>query len=491
MATTNKYNVEFDDSLLDYDGWKKPRYEGSKLTGAQTNQFTEGDITYGKNAVVSNKQACLFIGNTLIGQGEQDDVVELEYHSYAQINRLLLIDTETDDVTIVERSAENKEAFNRFITSNLPEGGSCNFKLLDFSIQTNLKQDYNIKYNRGLFMRIYTYTPNTDGHEDFVFGGTNVSKKSPSAGSQNLTGSEFKGENGMFGVGLIFQVTSGGSTIFQSGSLYQSASKGEPGIHTQTPFPSELSEYTDAQVIDGIDNFVPTGTTSPRNAFATPSSVTLQQFYNEWVFHDILEGNNNYFVTFEKGGKSPQNNKLESIGTNEITHPQVNSSYNPALNTAFTNFLEPIEKTSMNSNDIINRNHGRLATTSLRGNRFFQARFQTGNSSAGVSIAQTKTLTISASKSYNAVSLQPISAKYEAAFYYPFTHYQLSVLRESPTVILDIDKETEVFIGIGEKGFVIVSNLLQQSVRDNIDFYLEKAGLIEKTTLRKTPKRGL
>jgi len=487
MAIDNKYIVEFDDSVLDYDGWKKPRYEGSKLTGAQTNQFTEGDITYGKNAVVSNKQACLFIGNTLIGQGEQDDVVELEYHSYAQINRLLLIDTETDDVTIVERSAENKEAFNRFITSNLPEGGSCNFKLLDFSIQTNLKQDYNIKYNRGLFMRIYTYTPNTDGHEDFVFGGTNISKKSPSAGSQNLIGTSTEGEPGMFGVGLIFQVGSS----FQSASLYQSASKGEPGIHTQTPFPSELSEYTDAQVINGIDTFVPTGTTSPRDEFATPSSVTLQQFYNEWVFQDILEGNNNYFVTFEKGGKSPQNNKLESIGTTEITHPQVNSSYNPNVNNSQTNFLEPTELTGMNSNDQINRNHGRLATTSLRGNRFFQARFQAGNSAAGVSIAPTKILTISASKSYNAVSLTTATARYDAAFYYPFTHYQLSVLRESPTVILDVDKETELFNGIGERGFVIVSNLLEQSIRDNIDFYLEKAGLIEKTTLTKTPKRGL
>ena len=79
---------------------------------------------------------------------------------------------------------------------------------------------------------------------------------------------------------------------------------------------------------------------------------------------------------------------------------------------------------------------------------------------------------------------------YECAYFYPFSSYQLSVLRDEPTVILNLRKESECFNGIGERGFVVVPQETHKRVRDNLDFYLEKAGLLDKTTKTKAPKRG-
>ena len=77
-----------------------------------------------------------------------------------------------------------------------------------------------------------------------------------------------------------------------------------------------------------------------------------------------------------------------------------------------------------------------------------------------------------------------------AAYFYPFSSHQLSVLREEPTVIIDLAKESELYNGVGEKGFVIVPQETDIKLRDNIEYYLEKAGLIEKTTTTKAPRKG-
>ena len=177
MAINEEYSVEFDDALLDLIGWKNPRYNGSKLTGQKINEFNTGDISYGKNPVVEREQEVIFVGNTVIGTAENPKVITLEDHSFLEINKIIVVNPD-ETINIIERTAENSEAFNRFITGNLLEGDKVNFRLLDFSTQTNLKQDYFVKFNRGLLMKIYTYTPTLDPFvNDGVFGGIGVSMK--------------------------------------------------------------------------------------------------------------------------------------------------------------------------------------------------------------------------------------------------------------------------------------------------------------------------
>ena len=64
----------------------------------------------------------------------------------------------------------------------------------------------------------------------------------------------------------------------------------------------------------------------------------------------------------------------------------------------------------------------------------------------------------------------------------------MSFLDKSPTVILDIDKEAELFDGSGEKGLLLIPEHLEIGIKDNIDFYLRKAGIIERRTIKAPPR---
>lgn len=174
MTVTKSFNVEFDDALLELDGWKKPRYEGSKLTSAEINKYTAGDITYGLNPVVESKTTALYIG-TNIDTGDvsltDNPLTEIKNHSYVTIDKILLINNETDEIEVISKENMGDVAFNRLITEDFPEGSEVNTKLLDISVGHKLKNKHFVKFNQGLLMKVYAYTANTGGFEDGVFGG--------------------------------------------------------------------------------------------------------------------------------------------------------------------------------------------------------------------------------------------------------------------------------------------------------------------------------
>jgi len=218
------YNVEFDDALLDLEGWKNPRYNGSKLTGAKINQFNQGDTSYGLNPVIENKTACIFLGKDIDEGNSLDKAIpltEIMNHSYLTIDKILFINTETDDVEIVARENMDERAFNRLVSENFPEGSSAVVKSLEDQ-KNKLKPRHFVKFNQGQLMKVYSYTANTDGYDDGVFGGHEIY--------------EHKGENkstvsgsGLFGYG---------QSAFLSSSLFDTES-----IQFTTLFPAELSFY--------------------------------------------------------------------------------------------------------------------------------------------------------------------------------------------------------------------------------------------------------
>lgn len=235
------YDVEFDDSLLDQVGWKNPRYNGSKLTGTAINKYTAGDITYGLNPVIENKVVALYIGSTLIGaDGEEEAYTEITNHSYAAIEKILLINLSDDSVQIIDRQNTNPVAFRRFVDRDLPEGSVINFQLLDNSIENALKPKHAIKFNRGSLQKIYAYTANTGGFEDGVFGGFG---SRPQAGTfvDNLDvstlGGGTSGLKGMFGYGSMFINSNDNGPV--SASLFNTSS-----IQFVSSLPSELSIYS-------------------------------------------------------------------------------------------------------------------------------------------------------------------------------------------------------------------------------------------------------
>ena len=71
--------------------------------------------------------------------------------------------------------------------------------------------------------------------------------------------------------------------------------------------------------------------------------------------------------------------------------------------------------------------------------------------------------------------------------------YEISFLDKDHTLITDIDKDAELFNGIGGQGAVLIPEHTHTTVKNNLYYYLEKAGLIDRTTVKKviSPKFGI
>tara|TARA_R110000851_G_scaffold110538_1_gene233342 strand:- start:56 stop:2671 length:2616 start_codon:yes stop_codon:yes gene_type:complete len=66
--------------------------------------------------------------------------------------------------------------------------------------------------------------------------------------------------------------------------------------------------------------------------------------------------------------------------------------------------------------------------------------------------------------------------------------YELSFLDKDHTLIADIDKDAELFDGIGGQGAVLIPEHTHEAIKINLYYYLEKAGMIERTTKKKRIK---
>ena len=221
------------------------------------------------------------------------------------------------------------------------------------------------------------------------------------------------------------------------------------------------------------------------------STSSLKEFYDDVVYWEITKNTNKFFVTFERGQYATQNNKQESIGTMEITHPKVDLNSGSGItdsaslggsrnNVPFNTFFQNDEDTTVDDMQHQGYN-GFVCLTELRGTRFFQT---TLTSSQAVN----RTYTYEIHNTDD--TTETVTRDVVASYFYPFSNYQLSVLRESPTLILDLDLDSELPSYAGVKGFAVIPNESSNKIKDNFEYYLEKAGLLTKTVKFKSPKKG-
>ena len=224
------------------------------------------------------------------------------------------------------------------------------------------------------------------------------------------------------------------------------------------------------------------------NFFVLQQSSSLKAFYDDIVYYEIAADRNKFFVTFMKGLYSLPNNKMESIATAEINYPKV-SNATSSLNNYTTNragarydaFLQEDEITDTVQSE---PNNGFITATEIRGTRGFQSTITS-------SLSTTRSFHYELHDGATPTSSFSASRTYDCAYFYPFSSYQLSVLRDEPTVIINLAKESECFNGIGEKGFVMVPEQTHKKVRDNLEFYLQKSGLLsERGNATKAPPKG-
>tara|TARA_R110001592_G_scaffold196025_4_gene443742 strand:+ start:6569 stop:9061 length:2493 start_codon:yes stop_codon:yes gene_type:complete len=166
---TRDYSVEFNDSVLDMQSWAGPRYKGCKTTGKKINEYHpssstySGDITFGKSPNVENKTTALYITHTIIGGTEEEDIyARIKNHSYVGIDTILIINLNDDTVKILNKETSDFTPYHRFITSDFPTGGKFTLKVLDNAIESTVKNEYNVKMNKGWLLKSFSYN-STDG----------------------------------------------------------------------------------------------------------------------------------------------------------------------------------------------------------------------------------------------------------------------------------------------------------------------------------------
>ena len=222
-----------------------------------------------------------------------------------------------------------------------------------------------------------------------------------------------------------------------------------------------------------------------------PSLATssLQSFYDDVVYWEIAKNTNKFFVTFERGNYAIQNNKQESIATMEIHHPHTLNNNSAPFNASssvggtrnnipFDSFFQTDDEVEVPYNN--HSNDGMFTYTEIKGTRYWESTI-------------TESISKSVTYKYQCSGSGTITKTREflASYFYPFSSYQLSVLRDSPTLIIDLDKASELPSYDGIRGFAAIPLQTHTKIKDNLEYYLEKAGLIDKTTKTKMPKKGI
>tara|TARA_Y100000592_G_scaffold52104_1_gene82380 strand:- start:171 stop:875 length:705 start_codon:yes stop_codon:yes gene_type:complete len=216
---------------------------------------------------------------------------------------------------------------------------------------------------------------------------------------------------------------------------------------------------------------------------------SLKAFYDDIVYWEIAKNNNSFFVTFMRGEYAVPNNKQESIATMEISFPHTSLGFPDSTGSFGSGFnrenAKPVaffqneESSSVDETILNNHNYdGFIPITELKGVRHFKSII-----TSSISVNRTFTYEINDADEGSTEVTKDIVASY----FYPFSDHQLSVLRDEPTLIVNMDKESELMDGLGESGFVVIPQNCHPKIKNNIEYYLEKAGLIEKTTNFKNP----
>ena len=179
------FSVEFDDALLSLGGWVNPRLDGCEITSLHLNKYSkkgtkrqlggikspniqhltdltldwEGDSgNLDRNPAVQTYTNTVFFGATLSGYQEDTRFPNVgEDFSYIFINKAYTFDPENDEFFITELLGPNDKVFERVLKQDMSYSSKFTLKLLDEGIEHDLEDEYNIHWNAGLFSLIATY----------------------------------------------------------------------------------------------------------------------------------------------------------------------------------------------------------------------------------------------------------------------------------------------------------------------------------------------
>lgn len=174
-------NFDFNDTVLTTKGWNSSRYDGKQLSAARINEFTKGDITYGKSPVVERYTRNIYIGNDVVNTDENnlEDTSLLPFNgfSYVQTNYYITVN---EDGSITHNrlkettgdsstSITQKVGFYQAFYDDFPTNKGCRLIIYDPTKKNNLKPNYPIYFNQGQLQGLVRYFASTPFQEGGLF----------------------------------------------------------------------------------------------------------------------------------------------------------------------------------------------------------------------------------------------------------------------------------------------------------------------------------
>ncbi len=168
------FTVEFNDSVLSTKGWNNPRYSGSKLITQNINEFTNGDIAYGKSAGIQKYTNNIYVGSTFTDLENTNNLTLALFpsSSYIYITDAITINTRNSNSTefLFSNDDNAKIGFYRSFFEDFPMGKNISLKLLDSRIPNFLDDTYNVFFNGGRLRQILTLSNDGDGGQITLTG---------------------------------------------------------------------------------------------------------------------------------------------------------------------------------------------------------------------------------------------------------------------------------------------------------------------------------
>ena len=418
------YNFEFNDSVLETKGWNSSRYDGRQLSAAKINEFTEGDITYGKTPVVQNYTRNIYVGSKIVKLDHpgllDDTLLPIDDFSYVQSNYFITVNEngsithnrlEDTDTKITE-----KISFYRSFYGDFPLDSTCNITIFDNKTKNNLKSSYPIYFNGGQLQKLIEY--NLD------------------------LGAQFIDENNVDDLYDIetFNINTSEPTIkftgYENDDLNASFKR---ILHANVEILNESL----------LRAFYPGNTDNPA---IRKDSIQLTEnhidFYNkafEYKLNSNYINNKRFFLTFlETGSETP----IHTIATGSI--PEGSEVALRTEDLAELSTFEIISASAEHDNSFGNGSGARNLVWHISSKSSFNQEYGTLTYSGNTirpQLAEKTTIVISQAND------------------------------SSPSLLLPLDYSTELPLGPGDKPFVIIPKNLHPYVKDNLNFYLSKAGI--------------
>ena len=182
--------IEFNDSVLTTKAWNSSRYDGKQLQASTINEFTNGDITYGKTPVLQNYNRNIYIASDIISLSPNNDnsfddpnLPFIRDFSFIIINDIITINKD-DSVSFTNlntiNSPKNIKGIQREFQFNNPIKSNITLFPTDVSISDKTKKTYSIYFNEGLLRGVLDYR-DTSAAGEFIYypTGSSLTQTSP------------------------------------------------------------------------------------------------------------------------------------------------------------------------------------------------------------------------------------------------------------------------------------------------------------------------